>query len=236
MYEYIWHITLFEPLIKIHLTPNYSPPYYSWGMQSIVLQLLLQDRFPPPALPTHPHPAVRRCYKSSEEEDHWTWIRGPLPAWHHVAFPSITATYKAHHCVARPVPSTHARHTTQIPLHWHQSSDKRALLINFKSVSYHWAMPKQTCQIMPHLIFMGSFPLKLKAEKKANMKTSTYLHKQTSYDRSPLSSGTRAPLCSYPTGVACVCFWGIVYRKLLSYKPRLERNGSDSSILWKSET
>lgn len=88
------------------------------------------------------HPAVWRCYECSGL-DQWTWIYGLRPAlgWHHVAFSSTTATYKAHHCAPRSVPSTHACHTNQTLLHWYQSMDKRVLLIKFESVSYHWPMP-----------------------------------------------------------------------------------------------
>lgn len=54
-----------------------------------------------------------------------------------IAFSCITTSNKARRCVAQPVPSTHAHLTTTIPLNWHQSMDKKALLINFRSVSYH---------------------------------------------------------------------------------------------------
>lgn len=138
-------------------SPNYPAPHHSQGMQPIVLQ----DRFPPPAPPPPPpHPAVWRCYKCSEE-DCSTWICGPEPAlaWHHVAFPLHRSHLQSPPlCGPGSVLSTHVpSHQPQIPLHWYQSTDKRALLINFKSVSYRCAMPKQTCQIVPYLIFMGIF-------------------------------------------------------------------------------
>lgn len=123
-----------------------------------MLHRFLQDWFLAPPL----HPAVRRCYEYSRLLEWNIWIEA------HTCLTTCSLSLHYIHLQSPPLcwPSLcpPPMPVTQIPPHWHQSTDKRPLLINFRSVSYRRATPKQTCQLMLHLIFEGILP-KIKREK-----------------------------------------------------------------------